>query len=312
MTETTLTSGSSPLDRLGPRPLVITLILLVLGLVYVYWNSLLAAADKWDTPQYSHGYLVPLFALGLLWFRWQPLESASPSARWTGLGLLAGGLLMRLAAAYVNMVIPDMVSLLPCLAGVFLMVGGWRTIRWAWPVVGFLVFMFPLPDILERGLLTPLQEFATICSNFLLQTLGLPAYREGNRILLGELQMGVVDACSGLRMLTIFIALACGIALITERPWWEKLLIIISAVPIALLVNILRITVTGILHRTVGSEIANKVFHDLAGWVMMPMALGLLYVELVLLSHLLIEDQDYAEAPLDIGGGPSYPGANAA
>ncbi len=271
-------------------------------LVFVYWNTLTIAAGNWNSPQYSHGYLVPLFAAILLWFRREPLEEPDVSARWAGVGLLSAGLLMRLAAASVHMVIPDMVSFLPSLAGVFLLVGGWSTVRWAFPVVAFLFFMFPLPDVLERGLLTPLQEFATICSNFLLQTLGMSAYREGNRILLGDLQMGVVDACSGLRMLTIFMALACAISLVTVRPWWEKLIIILSSLPIALFVNIIRITVTGILHRTVGSEIANAVFHDLAGWVMMPMALGLLYLELQMMSLLLIDDEedDYADAAMDV------------
>src|SRR6185312_7030385 len=134
--------------------------------------------------------------------------------------------------------------------------------------------MYPLPGMVERGLLDPLQRVATICSTYALQTLGVAAHRSGNHIILGELRLGVVDACSGLRMSTIFLALAVAITLVTERPWWERITIILSAVPIALIVNVIRITVTGILHRTVGTQIADAVFHDLAGWIMMPMAMG--------------------------------------
>ena len=93
-------------------------------------------------------------------------------------------------------------------------------------------------------------------------------------------------------MLTIFVALAVAITLVTDRPMWERMVIVLSAVPIALAVNVVRITVTGILHLTAGPELADMVFHDLAGWFMMPMALGLLYVEFQILSHLLIEEGD--------------------
>jgi exosortase/archaeosortase family protein len=113
--------------------------------------------------------------------------------------------------------------------------------------------------------------------------------------------MGVVEQCSGLRMLTIFVALSVAITLVTQRPLWERIVIVVSAVPIALAVNIVRITVTGILHLTVGQELADKVFHDLAGWVMMPMALGMMYVEFQLLSHMIIEDSH--KGPIAIGAG---------
>jgi exosortase/archaeosortase family protein len=88
------------------------------------------------------------------------------------------------------------------------------------------------------------------------------------------------------------VALAVAITLVTDRPLWERFVIVLSAVPIALVVNIIRITVTGILHMYTSSELADLVFHDLAGWFMMPMALGLLYVEFQILSHLLIEEGD--------------------
>jgi len=193
----------------------------------------------------------------------------------------------------------EMYSFVPCVAGIFLLVGGWKTIRWAGPAIAFLVFMFPLPGFLDTGLLAPLQKLATTASTYCLQTMGIPTYSDGNRIVIGEIQLGVVEACSGLRMLTIFVALAVAITLVTERPLWERVVTVLSAVPIALAVNIARITVTGVLHLTVGAELADLVFHDAAGWVMMPMALGLLYVEFQILSHLVIEDGP--AGPLQIG-----------
>src|SRR5437763_14575321 len=90
-------------------------------------------------------------------------------------------------------------------------------------------------------------------------------------------------------MLMVFFALSTAVALLMRKPLWERLLVCASAVPIALLTNLLRITATGVLHDTVGKEIADAVFHDLAGWLMMPLALAFLGLELKLLGHLLVE-----------------------
>jgi exosortase len=207
---------------------------------------------------------------------------------WWGLSLLAAGIALRLAGTHFYFVWFDALSLLPCLAGVVWTVGGWPLCRWSLPAVGFLFFMIPLPYFLEVRMANPLQALATTGSTFALQTLGLPALAEGNVILLNEVRMSIVEACSGLRMLVIFFALSTAVALVVRRPLWERFLIAASAVPIALAVNVARITATGVLHNTVGSEIANAVFHDLAGWLMMPLALALLGVELAILNRLLV------------------------
>ena len=271
-----------------------TLIGLLGLLVFVFWNSLdsRGAMRFWDNPKYSHGWLVPIFTVILLWMRHEPFGPVTASARWAGVALLSVSLGIRLLATYFWTQVPQMDAFVPAVAGVFLLVGGWKTMRWAGPAVAFLIFMFPLPSFLDARLLAPLQRLATISSTYCLQTIGIAASSEGNRIEIGELQLGVVEACSGLRMLTIFVALAVAITLVTERPIWERLVIVASAVPIALAVNIIRITATGILHLTAGKKLADVVFHDMAGWFMMPMALGMLYVEFQILAHLVIEESD--------------------
>lgn len=272
------------------------LVALCAAIVWVYGNTLSILPGIWEEqPQYSHGYLVPAFACVLLWMRWEPLTPSDASERWWGALMIGASVLLRLPLSFFAQTIPEMVTVLPALCGAFLIIGGWKALRWSWPAVVFLVFMFPLPDFVERGLLEPLQKIATIASTYALQTLGLAAFREGNRIILGDIKLGVVDACSGLRMLTIFFALATAIILVTVRPMWERIVIVLSAIPIALAVNIARITVTGVLYKVANKELAETVFHDLAGWVMMPMALGLLYLELQLLAHLVI-DEDSEEA----------------
>jgi exosortase len=257
--------------------------------IWAYWTTLAENAQRWAyDPQYSHGYLVPAFAVVILWVR-RHMAPAALKPSWWGVPLLAAAIGLRLAGTHYYYVWLDSVSLLPCLAGLCLIVGGAQAARWAWPAIAFLVFMIPLPYRMEAMMGEPLQHVATLASTFALQTLGLPALAEGNTILLNDVTLGIVEACSGLRMLVIFFALSTAVVMVIQRALWEKLLIVASAIPIALFVNVIRITVTGVLHVCVGSAIANAVFHDLAGWLMMPLALGLLWLELTLLKHLLIE-----------------------
>lgn len=272
----------------------------VLGtaLVWAYWNSLREATIYWQGAQYSHGWLIPLFTAALLWMRYEPLREFPRRQRLWGLALLGGSLLARLGCANLGLDVPDMWTFVPCVAGLVLVVGGWPLFRWAGPAVLFLIFMFPLPWSLERALLAPLQSLATEASTYALQTLGISAHHEGNRICIEDINLGVVDACSGLRMTTIFLALSVAIVLVAHRTWWENLLILLSAVPIALTVNVARITVTGVLHVVASRELAETVFHDLAGWVMIPLALGLLWLELWMLSRLFYEVETEETIPV--------------
>ena len=300
------------LGRPEERAAWITIAGLTAMLVYSYWPGLLNAQSSWSNPQYSHGWIVPLFSAGLLFWWRRPIEQVSATARLAGLGLLVGSFALRLLAARYRIVTIDMYTFVPALAGVFLLAGGWSLFRWAWAPIAFLIFMYPLPDEATRYLLGPLQTLATIVSTYALQTLGLDAFREGNQIVVGEMHLGVVDACSGLRMLTIFIALSVALVLLGDREWWENAVILASAIPIALIVNSIRITVTGLLYQVASSEVAEMVFHDLAGWVMMPMALGMLFSLQWLLAQLFVTEN---QAPAVVAarapgaGGPVAPAA---
>jgi exosortase len=266
------------------------------ALLWAFWPTLGEMAERWaHDPQYSHGFLVPAFACFLLWVRRGLLRKDELTLSWLGLPVLAAAVAMRLVGAYYYYVYVDAIALVPCVLGLVLTFGGKAAFRWAWPAVLFLAFMVPLPYRASTALAEPLQHFATETSTFFLQTLGTPAVSEGNVILLNDVEIGVVEACSGLRMLVIFFALSTAVALIIRRPLWEKLVVVVSAIPIALVVNVLRITVTGALHElaSVGTvithEMANTIFHDLAGWLMMPVALAAMALELLLLKRLFLE-----------------------
>ena len=162
--------------------------------------------------------------------------------------------------------------------------------------------MVPLPYELERNVGGPLKIAATYCSTFLLQTIGLPAIRDGNVILIDEVRLGVVDACSGLKMMVTFAAFSVGAVLLMQRSRFEKLMVILGIVPIAVLTNVLRITVTGVSVAGVSDKGTQEFLHDLYGYMMMLIGLALLALELWVLKRLVLEDSD----------GPLIPASGAA
>ena len=281
------------------RTTMITIAIFTGLLIYSYLPGLTNAYIAWANPQYAHGWIVPLFSAALLFWWRQPIAApVAPSARLAGLLLLAAAFGLRLFAASYRIVTIDMYTFVPAICGVFILLGGWSVFRWAWAPLMFLIFMYPLPDEATRYLLGPLQTTATMVSTFALQTLGLEAYREGNQIVIGEMHLGVVDACSGLRMLTIFCALSVGLVMVGRRSWWENGIILASAIPIALAVNSIRITVTGVLYQVADTEFAERVFHDWAGLVMMPMAMAMLWAEQYILSNVFLAE---IEGPAVLG-----------
>jgi exosortase len=271
-------------------PLIVSLAVLAMGLLWAFWPILVAMAERWSNdPRYAHGYLVPMFSLAMLWMRRSqlPREELRSSSR--GLAFIALGAVILLVGGYFRQGTIEGLALPAYLAGVAMVLGGWPALRWSWPSIMFLFFMIPLPWRVENALQAPLQWLATLASTFTLQTLGFMAFAEGNVIQLSAAKIGVVEACSGLSMVITFIALSVGMALVVDRPPLDRVVLVLSAIPVALLANIARITLTGVFHETIGGQIADKFYHDLAGWVMIPFALVLYWCEVWIFSHILVE-----------------------
>jgi exosortase len=300
-------------DPAQRTPLVLLSVITLL-LIVAYWNMLTLTASFWSDGLYSHGWLVPAFAGVLLWLRRQPFRPVPTIDRWAGLGILLLGLAMRIGGAMFYSDPVDRLSFLVVLLGAFLMVGGWHLIRWAGPAIGFLIFMYPLPSRLEMRILGRMQEWATIASTLVFQALGFTAIRRGNVIEMSEVpsgQLNVAEACSGLRMATIFIALSVAIVLLVERPWWDKVAILVSSIPIALFVNVVRITMTGLLWMTPLGEnetTANFIAHDLSGYMMPIMAMGLMWLELWILSMLMVPEDRHQMMAMGVSGRRPAPG----
>ncbi len=206
-----------------------------------------------------------------------------------GLILVAAGGALRMAGSFLYFRYLEELSLLVCLFGICLVLGGLNLLRRAWPAIAFLFFMLPLPYSLEVALAGPLQRVATTCSTVCLQLLGFPATSEGNIIILADTRIGVAEACGGLSMLLTFFAAAVAFAVVIQRPFLDKIALVASAIPIALVANVARITITGALYQIAGDKVGLIFFHDVAGWFMMVLALGILWAEAWLLSRLLLE-----------------------
>jgi exosortase len=274
---------------------IVSAVVLVGALAFAYARQFVSSFEKWLTPDYSHGFLVPFFSGYLIYRTW---GKAPARIRWPnpwGLAFVAAGsMLFLMGIINIGKEWIQGVSFLICLSGVVVLLGGWSALKWAGPAIGFLIFMFPLPDAVEKGLGLYLQQIAARASAFMLQCLGYPTFREGRTIHVKDHILEVQKACSGLSMLLTFIALSVAMVLIVRRPWLDKALLLIAAIPVAIVSNVIRITLTGVLYNETGKELGDRVFHDFAGWLMMPIALGILWVGLKVFDWVFVPGRETA------------------
>ncbi len=272
------------------RAPVLPLIALTGLMAWDYFPMLAVFAYKWvNDPKYSHGLLVPIFSGYLVRRAWKAGPIAWKPMPIVGCGLLLLVLGMRLVAGSLLFHQLDAASLLLALAAISVAVGGWPVLKRTGPAIAFLVFMVPLPYELERNVGQPLKAAATVCSTFVLQTLGQPAIRDGNLILIDEVRLGVVDACSGLKMMVTFAAFSAGAVLLMQRTRFEKLMVLLGIVPIAIASNVMRITATGLGYIWFTDKDTLDFLHDFNGWMMMPVGLALLGLEVWVLKKLVLD-----------------------
>lgn len=245
----------------------------------------------WEsTPDYSHGFLVVPVAVAFLYFRRDRYPGISASYLPLGLGLMGTGLLVRYLAARFYLPFADGYSILIWLAGAVEILGGRRLLLWALPSIGFLFFMIPLPYGIETAMSAPLQRIATKITCFALQILGQPAFAEGNVILIGDLRLEVAQACSGLRLFMTIVALAYAYIVLTRVPWWEKLVLLVSIVPIAILSNAARIVMVGMID--IYTNFPHADVDDFVGkFLMIPLAAALFGAVLWYLGILIRKEE---------------------
>ena len=293
--------------KVEPSPIVQWTPLLVVS-VFLLWAYASEFSWFWETwssdPNYSHGYFVIPVALWILWRRLKDTEEESQargSWPWHPGWLILIVLLVARAFFYQRgSRWSDSATLVPVIACLVLTLGGWELLRRVWPAVVFLFFMIPLPDKVNDLLAQPLQSIATHSSVSLLKNSGLWVLNEGNVIYLGKEPIFVAEACNGLSMLMTLAATLAAAMFLFPIPVWMRAILALSVVPIALASNILRIFATAWCFQRFGVEAGGKIAHDAAGWLMMPLAIAMAMFEVILLSWLVVEE-DQEIPPMLLG-----------
>jgi exosortase len=263
--------------------------------VWAYWPTLTALVSTWNrVSDYSHGFLVVPLAILILWVRREQFPGMSERLEWAGLVLVALSIAIRFFGDRYYLDAADGWSILVWVGGAVWFLCGWRVFRWSLPSVVFLWFMVPLPFRMEHTLSRPLQVVATRASCWILQCLGQPAMAENNVILLGDLRMEVEQACSGLRIFMGIIALAFVYVILVRRTWWEKVLLLASIVPVALVANVTRIVLTSLLIQWTPATETHEMIHQYIGYLMIPYAAGLFALVLWYIGK-LVQTVDVAD-----------------
>ena len=216
-------------------------------LLWSYWPTFSNLLERWyHVPDYSHGFLVIPAAILFLWVRRGSCPLLSKDGQWIGVAVVLLALSFRVFGARTFLPAFDAWSIILWVAGISLWLGGRRFFVWCLPAILFLFFMVPLPYRAEHFLNAPLRSVSASSGCFLLQSLGQPAVQEGTVIVLDDEEFEVAKECSGLRMLMGVCALAFAYVVLSRGPFWQKVLILLSALPVAVLANVLRVTMTAL------------------------------------------------------------------
>lgn len=297
---------SAPSSSLPMRPglagfiqwgsLWLVLLVLAAGVFFAPGSAALLAA--WSTPEYSHGPLIPLLSalLFLRQLKEYPPQPGPKSDRWPGLAVIVLSLLLGTLGRLAN--IDDIVAyaMILWVGGVLLVSFGWHTGRHFWPPVLHLVYMLPLPGVLYYKLSTLLQFMSSELGVWFLGLLNVPVFLDGNIIDLGVTKLHVAEACSGLRYLFPILSFSYIFAVLYRGPVWHKAILLISAAPITMLMNSIRIAVAGYIVNRWGLDWVEGFTHFFEGWVIFLISVALMFLLAWLLLRLQRSPMSLSEA----------------
>jgi exosortase len=251
-------------------------LLLLIG--WLYASILARLFVQWfNDPNFSHGIFVPAFALFVVWQDRQKLKLIAPAPSWAGLPIIVVALLMLMLGVLGAELFFSRVSLLVLLAGLIILFQGWaffRAVLFPW---AFLILMVPIPTLILQKITFPLQLLASRLASVLLPAVGVPVLREGNVIVLPSMPLEVAEACSGIRSLLSLVTLAIIYGFLMDQRKWVRLVLVCSAVPIAVAANSFRIFGTGLLVQYWDPEKAEGFFHAFSGWLIFVVSLIMLF-----------------------------------
>jgi exosortase len=268
----------------------LALLLLVGWLYFAIVGHL--AGQWWHDPNFSHGFFVPLFSIFVVWQSRSKLVATPLKPSWWGLFILGFALSTLIVGVLGAELFLSRLSLLLVMAAVIVLFAGWEwfaALLFPW---AFLILMVPIPAIIFNQITFPLQILASKLAAFVLPLAGVPVLREGNIIMLPDMALEVAEACSGIRSLLSLVTLAIIYGYVMESRIVTRILLALSAVPIAVAANSLRIVGTGLLVQYWDPDKAEGFFHAFSGWLIFVVSLMMLFVLHRLLRLLLHQNSE--------------------
>ena len=273
--------------RLWSRRLVVWCVILA-GLILMLYASVINSLvlQWWNDPDYSHGFFVPLVSGYILWHerqRWTKTE-IKPSN--FGFVVMLGAIALLLLGSLGAELFISRFSLLVLLAGMILFLAGWKMLRAVSFPLGYLMWMIPIPVIIYNQITFPLQLIASRLATASLELVQVPVLRDGNILILSNYSLEVVEACSGIRSLMTLVALAVAFGYLVSTRRWIRYVLAALMVPIAVVINAIRIMGAGLLARHFGPAAAEGFLHGFSGWAIFLVALLLMFSSYLILRHI--------------------------
>ena len=259
----------------------------LIAFLWSYWPGIVDVWDIWQrSDEYSSGLLVPFLVVYILWSKRKEISQCHIKPSIWGVFAFLAAQAVRIFGLFFMYSSAERLSIVLSIAALVLLLFGWQFFRKVATVLLFLSLMLPWPNRFQAAVAMPLQRWATSSAVFCLEIMGYEVMREGNIIHIGQATVAVAEACNGLRMVMAFFVVSGLVVLLIKRAWWEKLIILASSLPIALLCNTVRLAITALAFTVLSGEHWEKVFHDFGGYAMMPLALAAVVTELWLLAKL--------------------------
>ncbi|MHC4572160.1 MAG: exosortase [Planctomycetota bacterium] len=261
--------------------------LVLIAFLWSYWPGIIDLWNTWQrSDEYSSGLLVPFLSVYILWSRRHDIAQCHIKPSLWGIFAFMAAQSIRLFGLFFMYGAAERLSIALSIAALVLLLFGWQFFRKVSTVLLFLCLMLPWPNRVQAAVSLPLQRWATSSAVFCLEMIGYEVIQEGNIVHIGQATVAVAEACNGLRMITAFFVISGLVVLLVKRQWWEKLIVLASSLPIALLCNTVRLAITAVAFTLLKGEHWEKVFHDFGGYAMMPLALVVVVLELWLLTKI--------------------------